>query len=133
MFGLDRLQVTQLELQLAIQDINSSDECRFFLTLAGCSVQTGYKDFHIWKNELSKNICLVNGDDEGNLYVCKGSHHFTSFSREALREMADFFVSKPVVPLTNNVFVGHSYLQYACAEYLGHVNLRYRVYLSRNT
>lgn len=72
---------------------------------------------------------MRNGDEEGKLYVSKGSHRFVFQYQEALSEIADLLVLEPVVFVLHSVFLDHGYLQQPGADYLGHVNLRYHVNL----
>lgn len=100
------------------------------LTGAECSAQTGHNDFRVIKNASPRYVFLINGDEASELYVCKGTYHFSFYPPEVLCKIVDLLLSGPVSLSTPSVFVGHGFVQYAEAEYFGHINLAYHVFLS---
>lgn len=56
-------------------------------------------------------------------------YHFVMYSPMDSRKIADMLKMDPIVWLTHDVFVSHSYPQHVDAEYVGTHNMRYHFYI----
>lgn len=71
----------------------------------------------------------VNGSDPGKLYVSKESHPFKHYPDAERRKLADISKVNAIFLPSYSVVVGLGCPQHAGAEFIGHPNLRYHVYL----
>lgn len=88
-------------------------------------------DIAICLNTSPGYLFLLNGSEFGKIYACEWRYKFISFLYSEWRKLILILkIDATTIPFS--FFVDHGYLQNAGAEFLGHSNLRYFVYLFPN-
>lgn len=98
-------------------------------TDADCKALIGHIDLPVRTDVSPEYFMIANRNEEGKLYVCKGSHYFAMYPPKDKQKIGGKQMMDPVFLAPYSAFLDHGYMQHVGAKIASSHNMRYYIYI----